>query len=82
MADLVYIPVKFPREMAIQIDKLRAVLQARNPEKVVTRSDAVRHCVESLTASMTLSSLTDISLDTDLNDIPVSNNSDRDEDEA
>lgn len=46
--DRVFIGAQVPRETARLLDEIREALQVRRPDTVVSRSDALRHCIHSL----------------------------------
>ncbi len=80
--DLQIVSVKLPKAQIDQIEKVRLAEHARTG-RIPTRSEVIRdHLTRSLTASLTASGVTDISMDAELKDIPVSESSDREDDEA
>ena len=55
------VTVEMPADMIQYVDKWRAYLQSEHPEKAISRSDAVRHCIGlSLTSSLIPSSVTEL----------------------
>ena len=50
-SDLTYVAVKLTRDELIELNRVRNKLQEEQPERVVTRTDAIRHCI--VTASST-----------------------------
>ena len=50
-SDLTYVSVKLTRDELVRLNRVRNQLQEKEPERVVTRTDAIRHCIT--TASST-----------------------------
>ena len=49
-SELHFVAVKMPPDMVRSLDQARAELQQRDPARVVTRSDVIRHCISSTLA--------------------------------
>ncbi len=55
------VTVEMTTDMIQYVDQMRAHLQSEHPEKAISRSDAVRHCIGlSLTSSLIPSSMTEL----------------------
>ena len=55
------VTVEMPTDMIQYVDCWRAYLQSENPEKAISRSDAIRHCIGlSFTSSPIPSSITEL----------------------
>ena len=46
-SDRVFIGAQVPRETADLLDEIREALQVERPDTLVTKSDALRHCIHS-----------------------------------
>ena len=67
-ADREFIAAKVPKKTARLLEEIRKKLQAERPDTVVSRSDALRHCIHSLSADFRMSDLpTSIELEGDEN---------------
>ena len=54
-SDRVYISARVPKETAHLLEQIREALQAERPDTLVTKSDALRHCIHSLSGTAAIS---------------------------